>query len=131
MTQGLPTVVLDSDGLSKLAMGDMRTLEHLALTIRERARVLVPATALTEVLRGGPRDAAVHRVLKRVEVVDVSRGVARAAGELIGRTPGATALDAVVAVVAIAQPDRTLLLTSDVSDLRALTEGSGVTVIGV
>jgi hypothetical protein len=39
---------------------------------------------LTEVLRGGPRDAAVHRVLFRITVVPVSPELGRHAGELLG-----------------------------------------------
>jgi hypothetical protein len=62
------TLVLDSEGLSKLAAGDARARAHLETAIARRARVVASAMILTEVLRGGPRDAAVHRVLSRITV---------------------------------------------------------------
>ena len=60
------TLVLDSEGLSKLAAGDSRARAYLETAVARRARVAVSAITLTEVLRGGPRDAAVHRVLSRI-----------------------------------------------------------------
>lgn len=131
VARGRPTVVLDSDGLSKIARGDVRAEAQLTAALQRQASVLVPAATLTEVLRGGARDAAVHRVLKGMDVVDITASLGRAAGELIGRTEGATALDAIVATVARSQPGPVVLLTSDVADLRALTEGADVTVLDV
>lgn len=51
-----------------------------------RARVAVSAITLTEVLRGSPRDAAVHRVLSRITVVPVTAQIARRAGGMLGQT---------------------------------------------
>ena len=51
-----------------------RARAHLEIAIARRARVVASAMTLTEVLRGGPRDAAVHRVLSRITVVPVSPG---------------------------------------------------------
>jgi predicted nucleic acid-binding protein len=83
------------------------------------------ASTLAEVLRGGPRDAEVHRVLKEVEVVAIDEQVGRAAGELLGKTGmsgHSYALDALLAVVAMAQRRPVVLLTSDPRDLEKLTE---------
>ena len=66
------TLVLDSEGLSKLAAGDARTRGYLDSARARGARVAVSAITLTEVLRGGSRDTAVHRVLARIIVVPVT-----------------------------------------------------------
>ena len=119
------TLVLDSEGLSKLAAGDGRARAYLETAITRRARVAISAVTLTEVLRGGPRDAKVNRVLSRIAVVPVSAEVARRAGELLGATglPGhRCAIDAVVAVTALGLERPVVLLTSDLYDMSRLVE---------
>ncbi len=119
------TLVLDSEGLSKLAAGDSRARAHLETAIARRARVVASAMTLTEVLRGGPRDAAVHRVLSRITIVPVSPGLGRHAGELLGATglPGnRRAVNAVVAATALERERPVVLLTSDPDDLSRLVE---------
>lgn len=122
---GNGTLVLDSEGLSKIAMGDKRARGHLEVAKRRGARVVTSAITLTEVLRGGPRDASVHQVLSRIEVMPVSPEVGRESGELLGAT-GLTghrcAIDSVVAVTALRQPRPVVLLTSDPQDLETLVE---------
>ena len=122
------TLVLDSEGLSKLAAGDSRARAHLETAVARRARVAVSAITLTEVLRGGPRDAAVHRVLSRITVVPVSPEIARHAGELLGATGLSghrCAIDAVVAATALELERPVVLLTSDPDDLSRLVEEPG------
>ena len=121
------TLVLDSEGLSKLTAGDGRARAHLETALARRARVAVSAITLTEVLRGGPRDAAVHRVLSRIKVVPVSPEVARRAGELLGATGLSghrCAIDAVVAATALGLERPVALLTSDPDDMTRLVEES-------
>jgi predicted nucleic acid-binding protein len=72
-------LVLGSEGVSKLAAGDARVRAYLETARGRRAGVAVSAITLTEVLRGGARDAAVHRVISRVTVVPVSVEIARRA----------------------------------------------------
>ncbi len=119
------TLVLDSEGLSKLAAGDARARAHLDTARARRARVVVSAITVTEVLRGRSRDAAVHRVLARITVVPVTAKIARRAGELLGKTglPGhRCAVDAVVAATAMELKRPVVLLTSDPDDLAKLAE---------
>ena len=119
------TLVLDSEGLSKLAAGDARAHAYLDSARARSARVAVSALTLTEVLRGGPRDAAVHRVLSRITVIPVTHEIARRAGELLGATglPGhRCAIDAIVAATALALERPVVLLTSDPDDLNRLVE---------
>ena len=122
------TLVLDTDGLAKLAAGDERARARLEVARRHRRRIVTAASTLPEVLHGGPRDAGVHRLLGDVEVIAIDAAAGRAAGELLGRlglSGHRHALDALVAVVALAQRRPVLLLTSDPRDLGKLTEEPG------
>lgn len=117
--------MLDCAGLTGLASGDPVTRAAARDLLARGGRIVIASTTLTEVLRGGPRDAAVHRVLKGITVEPVTGQVARRAGELLGATGldgHRCALDAVVAAVALDCPGPVLLLTSDVDDMSALTE---------
>ncbi|WP_198286979.1 type II toxin-antitoxin system VapC family toxin [Frankia sp. QA3] len=89
------------------------------------AGVVVSSITLTEVLRGGPRDAAVHRVLARIRVLPVTPDLARSADELLGATGPSghrCAIDAVVAATALRADRPAILLTSDVDDLHRLVD---------
>lgn len=122
------TLVLDSEGLSKIAAGDPRARAYFETTRIRRARVLVSAVTLTEVLRGGSRDASVHRVLSKIVTVPVTPELGRAAGELLGATGLSghrCAIDAVVAITALTSARPVVLLTSDPDDMNRLVEEPG------
>jgi predicted nucleic acid-binding protein len=122
---GAGTLVLDAEGLSKLAAGDARIRGYLDSARNRGARVAVSAITLTEALRGGSRDAAVHRVLSRIIVISVTGAIARRAGELLGATGLSghrRAIDAVVAATALEMERPVVLLTSDPDDLNKLAE---------
>jgi predicted nucleic acid-binding protein len=119
------TLVLDGEGLSKLAAGDARVRGYLDSARARGARVAVSAITLTEALRGGPRDAAGQRVLARIAVVPVTAAIARQAGELLGTTGLSghrCAIDAVVAATALDLERPVVLLTSDPDDMNRLVE---------
>lgn len=123
------TLVLDSEGLVQLANGSPLAVSLARDTYQAQAEVVTSAPTLAEVLRGGPRDAPVHRILSRVTVVPIGAEQGRAAGELLGRTGLSghrCALDALLAVVALAQPRPVIVLTSDTDDMRRLTEEPGL-----
>jgi predicted nucleic acid-binding protein len=122
-------LILDAEGIVKFADGDPRTLERLRYAWQRNGKVVTAASALAEVLRGGPRDAKVHRVLRRVTVVPIDKALGRTAGELLGRAglsghrcTGA----ALLAAVALGQPRPGVLLTSDPEDMARLTEEPGL-----
>jgi predicted nucleic acid-binding protein len=122
------TLVLDSEGLVKLAAGDARARAYLESARERGARVVVSAITLAEVLRGRPRDASIHRVLTRISVLPVSAETGRRAGELLGSTGLAGhrhAIDAVVAATALDVTRPVLLVTSDPGDLTLLVEEPG------
>ena len=123
------TLVLDAEGLVKLAADDPAAYARVKAARNRHSSVVTAATTLAEVMRGGPRDARLHRVLGRVTVIPIDKQQGRAAGELLGRTGLSghrCALDALLAVVALAQPRPAVLLTSDPADLARLTEEPGL-----
>jgi predicted nucleic acid-binding protein len=125
-------VLLDSEGLSVAAAGSARVRAELILAERLGASVHVSAVTLAETLRGGPRDARVHSLLKSVVQRPVTPELGRAAGELLGRTGRADTVDAIVAATASGLGQRVRILTSDPRDLGALTaEMDAVTVVAV
>ncbi len=119
------TLVLDAEGLVQLARGHHTAVSLARDAFDRRGSVITAASALAEVLRGVPRDAALHRVLNKITVVSLDKADGRAAGELLGRTGLSgqrCALDALLAAVALRQPRPVVLLTSDPEDLAMLTE---------
>lgn len=122
------TLVLDSEGLSKLAAGNPAVRARLEAARVRGARVIVSAVTLAEVLRGSPSDATTHRVLSRIATVPVTPEIGRAAGELLGATDLSghrCAIDAMVAATALRQARPVLLLTSDPGDMVKLVDEPG------
>jgi predicted nucleic acid-binding protein len=122
------SLVLDAEGLVKLATGDPQARSHFEVARRDRRPIVTAASTLAEVLRGGPSDARMHRMLGRLTVVAIDEPQGRAAGELLGRTGLSghrCALDALLAVIALDQPRPVVVLTSDPKDLGRLTEEPG------
>lgn len=125
------TFVLDAEGVSKLADDHPDLVSYVTNARKRQAGVVASAATLTEVLRGARRDAAIHRVLKRVEIIPLTRELGRQAGELLG-TSGLPATAAIVAATALKQTRPVVILTSDPRDLGALVEGqAGVGVLPV
>ena len=125
-------VVLDAGALTAAAQGDMRARAELTLANELGVRVHVSSVTLTEVLRGHPRDAGVHSLLKGLDQASVTPEIGRAAGELLGRTNRNDTVDAIVAVTAERAGDHVRLLTGDPDDLHALTAHlPGITVVPI
>ena len=122
------TLVLDSGGVSALA-GRRARLEELRR--RNLWPPVVPAVVLTEALTGDHRrDHAANQVLRLCIVRPVDEPTARDAARLrtgTGRPAEVSAVDAIVAAVAIASPDP-IVLTSDPVDLSSLVQVSNVSV---
>jgi predicted nucleic acid-binding protein len=118
-------LILDAEGLVKLADGN-----HFAVSFARDAHdrsglVMTAASTIAEVLRGGTRDAKLHRVLNQVRVVPVDKALGRAAGELLGRaglSGHRCTIDALLAAVALGLPRPVVLLTSDPDDMARLTD---------
>ena len=114
-------LILDSGAVIGLARGDARARAMLTRALELGVDVRIPTAVLAETLRGGPRDAPVHRVRASVDVFPQTEMVARTAGALLGRTKGKNTVDALVAAEAIAAGAD--LLTGDPNDMQALLAG--------
>ncbi len=132
-------MVLDNEGVSKAAT-DRVMYVRLKVAHDDGHRVVTSAAVLAEALRGGSRDAQVHRVLSRVVVEPVSEVIGQRAGHLIGaaKLSSEQAVDAMVAATAIEQAEAAdrvasvLIVTSDLPHLTKLVGGrSGVAVVHV
>jgi predicted nucleic acid-binding protein len=84
------------------------------------AIVEIPVVVVAETIRGGTRDAPVHRVLKAVgSIPDLREPHGRIAGELLGASRTAHTVDALVVAQAIAAGGAQIL-TGDREDLERL-----------
>ncbi len=124
--RGLPirSVVLDATALTTAADEHSDARGALRRWQEDGADVLTTAATLTEVLRGHPRDAHIHRLLASLTIRVVDEHLGRAAGERIGRRAmrGNVTLDALVAELASSLPRPVVVLTSDVDDITALVD---------
>ncbi len=118
------SVVLDASALTIASDSRSEVRQVLRRWQDDGADLVTTAATLTEVLRGHPRDAAIHRLLASLNVRLIDAPLGQAAGERIGRTRsrGNVTLDALVAEVASSLPRPVALLTSDVDDLQALVD---------
>jgi predicted nucleic acid-binding protein len=114
-------LVLDAQGLSKAAAGDPRVAAWIARARELRLPLVVNAVTLTETIRGGGRDAAIHLLTRNAHVDDVDGSFAIEAGRLLGRLRRSDTIDALVATSAIKRVRPVVVLTSDPVDLEALT----------
>jgi hypothetical protein len=118
------SVVLDATALTAASQAHSDIRGVLRRWQDDGANLVTTAATLTEVLRGHPRDAAIHRLLASLNVRVIDAPLGQAAGERIGRTKtrGNVILDALVAEVASSLPRPVALLTSDVEDLQVLVD---------
>jgi len=125
-------LVLDTGALIALSRRSPKVWELLDRAQRSRADVLVPAGALVESLRGGPRDALINQLLNQphtqVTVHDEER--ARRAGRLLDSARTSDAIDALVVAEAL-RYDEVTVATSDPDDIADLIGIHDVTVVKV
>ncbi|HEY6322095.1 MAG TPA: PIN domain-containing protein [Thermoanaerobaculia bacterium] len=121
---GFPTprrLILHSGAVIALARRDQRALAFLARALELNVQIEIPVVVVAEVVRGGPRDAPVNRILKAVGLVPEAREVhARIAGELLGRARSTATIDALVVAHAV-EVGGAHVLTGDREDLARLT----------
>lgn len=123
-------LILDSGAVISWSRGEARPRALLFRALELGMDIRIPVAVLAEILRGGPRDAPIHRVRNTVDVFSADEQVGRLAGDLLGRTGGTNTVDAMVVAEAVtASAD---VLTGDAEDLRALlAEHSDVQVIAL
>jgi predicted nucleic acid-binding protein len=113
-------LILDSGAVIALARGDGRARAFLARALELQTPVEIPVVVLAETVRGGPRDAPLHRVLKAVGAVPEAREVhGRIAGQLLAAARSSDTVDALVLAHAV-EAGGAHVLTGDREDLERL-----------
>ena len=88
-------LILDSGAVIAWSRGEVRTRGLLMRALEIGADIRIPVAVLAETLRGGARDAPVHRVRNAVDVFPTDERMGRLAGTLLGggsrRSPPALA----------------------------------------
>jgi predicted nucleic acid-binding protein len=113
-------LILDSGAVIALARGEQRARAFLARALELGVPVEIPVVVVAETIRGGPRDATVHRVLKAVGSVPAAREAhGRTAGRLLGAARSSGTVDALVVAQAV-EGGGAHILTGDREDLERL-----------
>lgn len=127
------TLLLDSEGLSKLYRKDRTVVALVQAASEEGVRVATSAMTTLEADYARIHPARIKWVLSRVDVHDVTKEVAGRAADLLRthRLHGHKyAIDAALAVVARRASPPVTVLTSDTDDLTLLC-GPAVEVVKV
>ncbi|KQV15538.1 MULTISPECIES: DNA-binding protein [unclassified Kitasatospora] len=133
MSNGLETVVLDSQGLSSWISQERATLAMIRSFHSMAADLVVCANTIVEVTHARVNTARLNRVLSQVKVEAVTEQAARASAELlkqVGLHGHKYAIDATVAEMALRQPGPVAMLTSDIDDMAKLC-GNRVRLIAI
>jgi predicted nucleic acid-binding protein len=110
-------VTLDAGALI-LAERDRRRFGRIVETARRwNDDTIVPAAVIAQAWRG-PRSAAIAMILSHVLVEPVDESLAKAAGELLGRSGTRDVVDALVVASAARRND--VIVTSDRGDIERL-----------
>jgi predicted nucleic acid-binding protein len=129
MAQKEIVLALDSGALI-MAEKDPRIEATLRQWVRQGARVFIPAPAVAEAIRGGPKDATVNRVIAAVNnVAGTSEAIARDAGARLGSRRSSKTIDALIVATAEAH-HATDILTTDPADIENFASNH-VNVIGL
>jgi len=113
-------IIFDAGGLIALERNDRRIFSILHAAMEDGDRIIVPATALAEVIRNPARQVRLWRMIQfdKTEVVALDASQAQAVGALLARTGMSDITDA--HVVICAQTEGYAVLTSDPADLKRL-----------
>lgn len=110
-------LVLDAGAFIAFERGDISVRRMLEAALRIGAPVVTTAPVISQVWRNGSRQAELSRFLRAVRVDSPDAREAKLAGELCGQAGTNDVVDALVALQAL---NGSVLLTSDVEDLRHL-----------
>lgn len=113
-------IVFDAGGLIALERNDRRIFSILATALEGGDRIVVPATALAQVIRNPARQARLWRMIQldETEVIPLDGPHAQAVGVLLAQTETTDIADA--HVVICARTAGHAVVTSDPLDLRRL-----------
>jgi hypothetical protein len=110
-------VTFDAGGLIALDRNDRRTIVLLARSSELGIRVIVPATALAQVMRNPAKQARLSRLIRQADtdLVPLNGSDATAVGMLLAETGTADIVDA--HVVICARRTGRVVVTSDPGDI--------------
>jgi hypothetical protein len=113
-------IVFDAGGLIALERNNRRVFSILDTALQDGDRIIVPATALAQVIRNPARQVRLWRMIQfdKTEVIPLDGSQAQAVGALLARTRTSDIADA--HVVICAQTAGYAILTSDPLDLKGL-----------
>ena len=113
-------IVFDAGGLIALERNDRRVFSLLAAALEDGNRIVVPATALAQVIRNPARQVRLWRMLQyeKTEVTPLDGLHAQAVGALLAKSGTSDIADAHVVVCARRRGHA--VVTSDPLDLRRL-----------
>ena len=113
-------IVFDAGGLIALERNDRRVFSILDTALEDGDRIMVPATALAQVIRNPARQVRLWRMIQfdKTEVIPLDGSQAQAVGALLARTSTTDIADA--HVVICAQTAGYAIITSDPLDLKRL-----------
>lgn len=127
------TLVLDSEGLSKMIRRSRDVTEWLALARADDLRVITSVATLVEVSHPRVNRPALKWALSRIVVEPVTEPIGDRASDLLaeaGLHGHAHAIDAMLCATALAAASPVTILTSDPDDIAALC-GNGASVIKI
>jgi len=113
-------IVLDAGGLIALERNDRRITSLVFTSIKDRDQIIVPATALAQLIRNLATQVRLARLLEyeETEIIPLDASLARAVGALLARSRTSDIADA--HVVICAQAEGYSIITSDPLDLKRL-----------
>ena len=117
---GVSGITFDSGGLIALEKNDRRVYGIIDTILAEGGRIVVPATALAQVIRNPATQVRLWRMIQadKTEVVPLDAAHAQAVGVLLAKTMTSDIADA--HVVICARRAGHAVITSDPFDLRRL-----------
>jgi hypothetical protein len=113
-------IVFDAGGLIAMERNNRRVFSILGTALQDKGRIIVPASALAQVIRNPARQVRLWRMIQfdQTEVVPLDAAHAQAVGRLLAHTGTSDITDA--HVVICAQNGDYAVITSDPLDLRRL-----------
>jgi hypothetical protein len=123
-------LVLDAGALIAFERADRRTAAIIGDALEVGDEVVVPASALAQAWRGGPRSARLARLMAGIASDSLDEARAKEVGERLGSRARTDVADAHVVCCALDQG--AIVLTSDRGDLEALASaGEHLVVVAV
>jgi predicted nucleic acid-binding protein len=114
--------IYDAGALIAAERGDRTFRARHDESLREERWPIVPTPVLTQVWRGGARQARLSMTLHGCDIEPTSEKIALAAGVLLRHSSTGDAVDAIV--VATATAYEAIVVTSDPDDLHAIADAA-------